>query len=134
MIVANRDAFEPPLIDCSKAGETVNVLPSSRMSGFQPVHESGQRTVGVWGQHKMPMVRHDAVRKYCHPDPRDGLLKKVLECLVVGSMIKKNGAFGCSIEDMEDEARLAFPFPSRHSGSAEATWMPYRCREGVLNK
>ena len=74
----------------------------------------------------MPMVWHDAVRKKCDSVTRHGFLQEPLEGGIVACIFKKSRAFGCPIEDMKDQSRFAFPFPSRHSCLVEATSMPDR--------
>ena len=44
-VMANRNGFEPSLIDCPLSIEFANRLPSSGMSGREPMHEAGERSV-----------------------------------------------------------------------------------------
>jgi hypothetical protein len=131
-IVADWNPVESALIDCSKSWMTVSVLPSSRVSGLEPVHEPGHCAVGLRSQQEMPMGRHDAVGKKCNADPLDGFFEQLLECAIVAVILKENRAFCGSVADMKKQSGLTLSSSSRHSRSREATSMPTRRGESVL--
>ncbi len=133
-VVPDRDSFEAALIDCSETGDAVDGLPPPRVRGRHPVHEARQGAVHVWGYDEMPMVRHDAVRKNCHVDTRDGFVEQVLEREIVAGIMEKNRAFGRSIQYVEYQSGGVFPLSSRHSGMTEAIPVPGCSLASVLNK
>ena len=82
----------------------------------------------------MPMVRHDAVRKKCDVAAVHCFLEQADEGRVVERIVKKHGAFGCSVEYVKHQSRGSFPPSSRHGSIRKATSMPLARVASVLEK
>ena len=80
----------------------------------------------------MPMVRHDAVRKKLNVASVHRFLEQSDEGRIVARIFKKNRAFGCSVEDVEDQSCGSFSYSSRHGAVHEATPVPRACIASVL--
>jgi hypothetical protein len=82
----------------------------------------------------MPMVRHDAVRKKCDLHPAGGLREEPFEGGVIARIMKKDRAFGRSVQDVKYKSWRSLPASSRHGRLAEAIGVPARDPRSVLYK
>ena len=127
IVVPYRYSFESPLIDCSEAGNAMGILPSAGVRHRQPMHEPRHSAVGFRSEQKMPVVRHDAVRKKCNVAAPKGIREQGDERGVVSNVMKKHRAFSCSIDYVEYQTRRALSPSSRHDdGARQSRYPPVR--------
>jgi len=112
------DGFESPLIHCSSARAAAECVPTACMCACQPVQELRQVTVIVSEHHKMPMIRHQAVREQTNRDSRLGFTQQILERRVVRVGVEQASAFRTAIQRVKDHSLRVGARSSRHVDGA----------------
>lgn len=124
MIVSDRNRLVASLVNCSLSLKSAMHLPSSGMSGCQPMHEARERAVDVGREQKMPVVWHHTVRKKRNAVPVDSRNENVLERGVVSCSFKESRTFRSSVDDVKEQTRSRSARASGHDRESNAMRVP----------
>ncbi len=109
-----RKGLEPALVNTPFTHEVAVFLPACYVRHRQSPHESPQVTVGLWPEHEVPLIGHNAVVADPHRRLIQCLVKYVFKCLVVRSLIKQPLAADATLHHMEDHVPGGYSTRSRH--------------------
>jgi hypothetical protein len=96
-------------------------LPATSVGGGYPVHELRQVSIGMRGNHQMPVVRHKAVREKCDLSLSKSFMKYFLKRQIVAIAGEDRRALGRAIHDMKEQARCRMAPPARHDTAHRKT-------------
>ena len=84
LVGRHRKRLEPALVQRTGAHRPMGVVPAHGVSHRQSMHEHGQIPFGLWPEHEMPMIRHQAKRQQPHRHRLAGGGELLLERRVIG--------------------------------------------------
>lgn len=110
-----RNRLVAALVDGSFARGLVRDTPTCRVSGRQPVHESGQLTLVGRLDDEVEVIAHRAELEERNRVPLERLEKHYLECFELLFGVEQQSAARSSIDDMKHQTRDSEPSSSRHA-------------------
>lgn len=118
LVGIDRKRLESSLVERPRAERPMDMVPAHRVRHGQPMHEPRKVAIGLWPEHEMPVVWHQAECQQPHRGQRAGTQQEVLEGRIVGGVMKDRRSTDGAVEHVADQAKYVHAVTSWHAPSA----------------